>query len=111
MFNNLPAVWLVSIFSLSEIAAAQTTAPAPAPNNAPPVSTLTYRSAFEGYKPYTDDKLLNWKDANDTTGRIGGWRAYAKEASETTAITQPADKAPAHDMANMPGPKPGGSKP
>ena len=105
MFNNLPAVWLVSIFSLTGIAAAQTTAPAP------PVSTLSYRSAFEGYKPHTDDKPLNWKDANDTTGRIGGWRAYAKEASETTAVTQPADKAPAHDMANMPGPKPGGSKP
>ena len=111
MFNNLPAVWLVSIFSLSGIAAAQTTAPASPATNEIPASPLTYRSAFEGYKPYTDDKLLNWKDANDTTGRIGGWRAYAKEASAVKAVTQPADKLPAHDMANMPGPKPGGSKP
>ena len=77
MLNNLPAMWLVSIFSLSGIAAAQIPAPASPAPKASPASPLTYRSAFEGYKPYTDDKLLNWKDANDTTGRIGGWRAYA----------------------------------
>ena len=108
MLNNLSAVWLLSIFALSGIAAAQTPAPASA---ATPVSPLNYRSAFEGYKPYTDDKLLSWKDANDTTGRIGGWRAYAREASEAAAVTQPADKAPAHDMAIMPDPKTGASKP
>jgi hypothetical protein len=105
MFKNLPAVWLVSIFSLSGIAAAQTPALASPAPEATQASTLTYRSAFEGYKPYTDDKLLNWKEANDTTGRIGGWRAYAKEAR------QPDDKAPAHDMATMPDPKAGGNKP
>ena len=111
MFKTLPAVWLVSIFSLSGIAAAQTSVSAAPSSGATPASPLSYRSAFEGYRPYTDDKLLNWKDANDTTGRIGGWRAYAREASETKAVTQPTDKAPAHDMANMPGPKSGGSKP
>ncbi len=105
MFKNSPAVWLVPIFSLSGIAAAQTSAPASPLPDAPPVSTLTYRSAFEGYKPYTDDKLLNWKEVNDTTGRIGGWRVYAREAQ------QPDDKAPAHDMSKMPEPKTGGSKP
>lgn len=105
MFNKLPAVWLLSIFSLSGLAAAQTPAPASPVPEATQASTLTYRSAFEGYKPYTDDKLLNWKEANDTTGRIGGWRAYAKEAR------QPDDKAPAHDMATMPDPKAGGNKP
>ena len=107
MFKNLPAVWLVPIFFLSGTVAAQTPAPvppAPAPE-ATPASTLTYRSAFEGYKPYTDDKLLNWRQANDTTGRVGGWRAYAKEAR------QPAAKAPAHDMSTMSEPKAGGSKP
>lgn len=105
MFKNLPAVWLVPIFFLSGIAAAQTPALAPPASEASSASTLTYRSAFEGYKPYADDKLLNWRQANDATGRIGGWRAYAKEAR------QPADKAPAHDMATMPEPKAGGSKP
>ena len=105
MFKNLPAVWLVSIFSLSVIPAAQAPAAASPASGAVPPSPLTYRSAFEGYKPYTDDKLLNWKEVNDTTGRIGGWRAYAKEAR------QPDDKAPAHDMSKMPEPKTGGSKP
>ena len=105
MFKNLPAVWLVPIFSLSGIAAAQTSALASPVPDAAPASTLTYRSAFEGYKPYTDDKLLNWKEVNDTTGRIGGWRVYAKEAR------QPDDKTPAHDMSKMPEPKTEGGKP
>lgn len=105
MFKTLPAVWLVSIFSLSGIAAAQTPAPAPLVADATKASPLTYRSAFEGYKPYTDDKLLNWREVNDTTGRIGGWRVYAKEAR------QPDDKAPTHDMSKMAEPKTEGTKP
>jgi hypothetical protein len=42
-----------------------------------------YRSALEGYQRYTDEKTVNWKEANDATARIGGWREYAKEASQT----------------------------
>ena len=53
-------------------------APAAADDTAP----LPYRSAFEGYQRYSDEKIVNWKQANDTTGQIGGWRAYAKEASQ-----------------------------
>ena len=37
-------------------------------------------SAFESYKPYTDEPIGNWKAANDTTAQIGGWREYAKQA-------------------------------
>ena len=37
-------------------------------------------SAFDSYKPYTDEPVANWKQANDTTARIGGWREYAKQA-------------------------------
>ena len=40
-----------------------------------------FQSALEGYQPYTDDKTVDWKAANDTTARVGGWRAYAREAS------------------------------
>ena len=105
MFKNLPAVWLVPIFSLSGIVAAQTSAPASATSEVANAAALPYRSAFEGYKPYADDKLLNWKEVNDTTGRIGGWRVYAKEARQAD------DKAPAHDMSKMPEPKTGGGKP
>ncbi len=42
-----------------------------------------FQSALTGYKPYTEEKTGNWKEANETTARIGGWRAYAKEAAQT----------------------------
>lgn len=41
-----------------------------------------YRSALEGYQPYSENKMVPWREANDTVGKIGGWRAYAKEAAE-----------------------------
>lgn len=53
-------------------------APAVAADTVP----LPYRSAFEGYQHYSDEKIADWKQANDTTGQIGGWRAYAREASQ-----------------------------
>ena len=56
--------------------------PASAMANSAPTS---YRSAMEGYQPYTDEKIIDWKQANDATGRIGGWREYAKEAQQTDA--------------------------
>ena len=54
-----------------------------------------YRSAMEGYKPYTDEKIVDWKQANDSTGKIGGWREYAKEAQQTD--TRGAGSMPAPD--------------
>ncbi|MBU1357580.1 MAG: hypothetical protein KKC79_19895 [Gammaproteobacteria bacterium] len=74
----------------------------------PPV--LTYKSAFEGYQPFADDKPIPWKEANETVYRRGGWQAYAKEtAGSGTAGAEPqksADAAPGsppgHSMA-MPG--------
>ena len=61
------------------------------------VPALKYQSPFRDYRPFDDAKPIPWKDANDEVGRIGGWRAYAKEASETPSAqpTAPADKAPA----------------
>ena len=64
-----------------------------------PASTpAAFQSAYEGYQPYTDDKTVDWKAANDTTARIGGWRAYAKEASApavpATPVALPAQAPP-----------------
>ena len=53
-------------------------------------SALEFRSAFEGYKPYTDEKIIDWKRANDNVGKIGGWREYAREASQPETATAPA---------------------
>ena len=45
-----------------------------------PVPALTYRSSLDSFRVFGDDKPVPWKEANDTTARIGGWRAYAREA-------------------------------
>ena len=55
-----------------------------------PASPLEFRSAFEGYKPYTEEKTIDWKRANDNVGKIGGWREYAREASQPETATAPA---------------------
>ena len=85
--SNLHAALLVLVASLwAPQAIAQTSAVPPATPVAPTAtadaSVPSYRSALEGYQRYTDEKTVNWKESNDTTARIGGWRAYAKEASQ-----------------------------
>jgi hypothetical protein len=44
-----------------------------------------YRSAFEGYRPFADEPVRPWRETNDTVGRIGGWKAYAREAQSGDA--------------------------
>jgi hypothetical protein len=61
---------------------------ASAPNPAPPVE-LTHRSTFNTYRSFTDEKVGSWRDANDAVGRIGGWRAYAKEGREPAGQSSP----------------------
>jgi hypothetical protein len=50
------------------------------PTSAEPGAGL-YQSAFSGYRRYGDEPLVPWKQANDEVGRIGGWKAYAREAA------------------------------
>ena len=76
----MAACGLASLLGMA--AHAQPAAPPAAP---PTPQPLAFQSALQGYQPYTDDKIGNWKAANDTTARIGGWRAYAKEASAPAA--------------------------
>lgn len=38
-----------------------------------------YRSAFEGYRSFSDQPLMPWREANDVVRRVGGWQAYARE--------------------------------
>ena len=42
-------------------------------------SKLEYASPLRAYKAYADQPVESWREANDRVGRIGGWRAYAKE--------------------------------
>jgi hypothetical protein len=92
MFKPLLASSLVLLSALPALVLAQA-APASATSSAAPANSAAasrpalpeYRSAFEGYQPYTDEKMRSWKEANDSVGGIGGWRAYAKEAQESAA--------------------------
>ena len=88
--SRLPAALALLAMCLAATQAiAQTSAMASGKSIAPIVAADTtpvpYRSAFEGYQPYSDEKIVSWKQANDTVGQIGGWRAYAKEASQDSS--------------------------
>lgn len=54
------------------------------------VPAVAYESTFSRYRRAGDDKLIPWRDANDTAARIGGWRTYAREAQQP----EPAASAP-----------------
>lgn len=57
------------------------------------VPPVIYLSALQNYRPFTDQEVGSWKELNDTTARIGGWRVYAKQAREPDATdTKPATK-------------------
>ena len=54
-------------------------APAPSASAVSSAAALNYRSAFEGYRPLTDQPVVSWRESNDLVGRIGGWQSYARE--------------------------------
>ena len=76
--------------------AAQPVQPAAAPASAP---QLPAKPALEGYQPFDDGQPVPWKQANDTVGRIGGWKAYAREAQGQPAAPPAAPAAPADPHA------------
>ena len=89
MFNPLLAAGLVLCVAVPAVAGAQSAATAPlsppSASQTPASQPSAYRSAFEAYKPYTDEATGDWKALNATTAKIGGWRAYAKEARQPQA--------------------------
>lgn len=76
-------------------------------NAAAAVPAFVYPSAFADERRHGDTTALrSWKEANDTVGRIGGWRAYAREAQQAS---RPAPVAPAAPAAGeTAGPAPAG---
>ena len=72
------ALLFVAALTTAAICAAE---PRPDPLDATaPVPTLKFSSSLSSFRAFGDDKPVAWKEANDTTARIGGWRAYAREA-------------------------------
>lgn len=79
--HHLPPIkallpWALALFAGS--AAAQVPADAKGPQPSLPTK-LQYSSAIGAYQAYADQPVQSWREANDRVGRIGGWRAYAKE--------------------------------
>jgi hypothetical protein len=108
LVSNPPA-WLALLVLPWAADAAHAQPPAPPAAASTPsaarTATNVFRSALDGYQPYTDEKTVDWKEANDNVGRIGGWREYAKEAG-------PAESEPqAPDAAAQPDPHAGHAKP
>lgn len=84
MFQRISRGWLAPLAALATLTVSAQTAPST------PSGTPGYRSAFEGYQAYGEDKPLSWKEANDTVGKVGGWRAYAAEAQRAAEPPAPA---------------------
>lgn len=118
------ACWLLpAALALATVAAtAQRTPSAPPPppsmsaadplDAAATVPPLVYRSALATFKRLGEMEALPWREANHRVGRIGGWRAYAREAAapDAAASAAPASQ-PAAEAVAMPlpmsQPKPG----
>jgi hypothetical protein len=49
---------------------------------------LSYASPLSGYRAWDDQQVKSWRDANDRVGRIGGWRAYSREAQSVNTSVQ-----------------------
>jgi len=62
--------------------------PAPAASAASNASG-TYRSAFDGYRKFSDEPVAPWRQSNDTVRKIGGWRTYAREAQAGASALAP----------------------
>ena len=92
MFPHSPVSWPLAVCALLALPAMAQVTPAPAaPASAtaasasttqPDPALLPYASAWAGYQPFADEKVKPWKESNTTVGKIGGWRAYAKEAAQ-----------------------------
>ena len=91
MFSYVrPALLPALLIGLCGSAAAQTSRPAPDDPRAP-VPPLQYQSPLAGYRAHAEQDIGSWRAANERVGQVGGWKAYAREAAQST----PADAAPA----------------
>ena len=86
----LLALWLFPVAGLP-----QTPTVKPDPSSAAAATPrLSYDSAFTGYRALVEEVVAPWRDTNDIAGRIGGWRAYAREGRgsgprETDQVSPP----------------------
>jgi hypothetical protein len=86
---GLSSLALALVFAAS--AQAQSAPARPDPLDAKvAVPAVSYRSPLSSYRPYTEQAVGSWREANETVNRVGGWRTYAREAREPAPATAPA---------------------
>ena len=104
--QRMPCAARFARFALALICGAALTAQAQAPRRADRpdpldpkarVPAVSYQSPFAQYRRLSDEKLLSWREANDTVAGVGGWRVYAREAQQP-------DPSPAAKPASAPPP-------
>ncbi len=85
-FSKHSGTWLLCALSFW----AQAQAPAPSVGSTDGVALPGgYISPLATYRPYVDTSLQDWRNANQTVHRIGGWRTYAKEAQSGSVVPRP----------------------
>ena len=89
-------------FALAALAAAGAAAAQsgrPDPSSPQGMATpLEYRSAFEGYRPFTEDKPAAWRDANEAVKSQGGHAGHGeKPAAEGKPAPRPAPHSKGHE--------------
>lgn len=67
------------------------------------VPAVVYRSALSTYRPHAEQPVGAWREANETVNRVGGWRAYAREARVPQPPVSPASAPKQTDTATPPG--------
>ena len=87
MNHRMPAFALAAGAALLAVAAG-------AQQPQPQAEAPAFRSALEGYQPYAEQPVAPWRESNDTVGRIGGWRAYAREAQQGASAPAAAASSP-----------------
>jgi hypothetical protein len=50
---------------------------------------VRYRSAFEGYKPFADQELADWRKANAEVGAAGGHAGHKPDQGQGQATSKP----------------------
>ena len=75
-------ILLLPALAAASAASAQGTAPADAARAAAPIP---YRSAFAGYRAWQEPAPMNWREANETAGALGGHMGHVRGRSPSAA--------------------------
>jgi hypothetical protein len=74
---------------LSGCAARQAEPPVAARDAQAKVPPVAYHSAFEGYRPFADQELADWRRANEEVGAAGGHAGHKPGQGPGQATSKP----------------------